>query len=83
VGDAEALVAPRFTNDGTVLEVQDLNIGVEILTRQTYCFMWTFRGRLQLQLVYNEAYYEKDHAERMVKIIAETLKAELGLWGKS
>ena len=83
VGDAEALVSPRFTHDGTVLEVQDLNIGVEILTRQTYCFMWTFRGRLELQLVYNEAYYRQDHAERMVKIIAETLKAELGLWGKS
>ncbi|KAL4926723.1 uncharacterized protein BDV17DRAFT_299631 [Aspergillus undulatus] len=68
-----------FTHNGTVLEVQDVSIGVETLTRQTYCFLWTFRGRLELHLVYNKAYYEPDRAERMVRTLAKTLQTELGL----
>lgn len=79
VGDAEALVSPRFTHNGIILEVQSVDIGVETLTRQTYCFLWTFRGRLELHLVYNEAFYEPERAERMVRILAKTLQTELGL----
>ena len=79
VGDAEALVSSRRMYDETVLEVQDVSIGVETLTRQTYCFLWTFRGSLELNLVYNEAYYEPDRAAKMVRRLGDVLMTELGL----
>jgi len=79
VGDAEALVSSQHSHDGTVLEVLDVSIGVETLTRQTYCFLWTFCGRLELNLVYNEAYYEPDRAAQMVQRLGEILMTELEL----
>ncbi|KXX81824.1 hypothetical protein MMYC01_201860 [Madurella mycetomatis] len=81
VGDAEALVSPRHAHGDTVLEVQDVSIGVETLTRQTYCFVWAFRGRLELGLVYNEAYYAPERAVRMVQTLRDILITELGLVG--
>lgn len=81
VGDAEELVFPQHAHGGTVLDVQDVSIGVETLTRQTYCFVWTFRGRLELGLVYNEAYYAPERAVRMVQTLRDILIAELGLAG--
>lgn len=79
VGDAQALVSFRHTHGETVLEVQDVSIGVETLTRQTYCFLWTFLGRLELNLVYNEAYYEPDRAAQMVRSLGDILMSELVL----
>jgi hypothetical protein len=79
VGDAEALVSLRHANGETVLEVQDVSIGVETLTRQMYCFVWTFRGHLELQLVYNESYYEAERVEKMVRSLADILKTGLDL----
>ncbi|KAF2204956.1 hypothetical protein GQ43DRAFT_453451 [Delitschia confertaspora ATCC 74209] len=78
VGDAEALVSPQQRHGDTVLEVQDVSIGVETLTRQIYCFLWTFGGRLELSLVYNEAYYEADRAKQMVQRLGNILMTELG-----
>jgi hypothetical protein len=79
VGDAEALVSPRHTNDKIVLEVQDVSIGIETLTRQMYCFVWTFRGHLELQLVYNSAFNEAERVEKMVRSLADILKSGLNL----
>lgn len=79
VGDAEALVSPRHTHGDTVLEVQDASVGVETLTRQTYCFLWTFRGHLELNLVYNEAYYDAGRAAKMVQRLADILTGGLEL----
>lgn len=83
VGDAEVLVSPARSVGETALEVQDVSIGVETLTRQTYCFLWTFRGRLELSLVYNEAYYEAERAAQMVQRLGNILAAELGLGCRS
>jgi hypothetical protein len=44
-----------------------------------YCFVWTFRGHLELQLVYNESYYEAERVEKMVRSLADILKTGLDL----
>ena len=80
VGDAEELVAVRHTggNSQRVLEVYDLSIGVETLSRQMYCFLWTFRGQLEFNLVYNEAFHSADQASQLVQRMRKVLMAELG-----
>lgn len=45
------------------LEIQSVFVGVEIMTRQSVCFVWTFRDQLHLNLVYSESFDdEKDMA---------------------
>ncbi|KAL9616519.1 MAG: hypothetical protein Q9160_008612 [Pyrenula sp. 1 TL-2023] len=61
------------------LKIENVSVGVEILTRQCVCFVWTFRGRLAFNVVYNEAFHRKDDMEHAVKIVKKTLLSELGL----
>ncbi|KAK3324849.1 hypothetical protein B0H66DRAFT_546884 [Apodospora peruviana] len=77
VRDADTMVhATRETAVG-VLEVSSVDLGVETLTRQTYCFVWVYRGKLQLSLWYNEAYYESDGAMELLEMVRDTLVSEL------
>ena len=79
VGDAENLVFARHTgsNSQCILEIRDVSIGVETLSRQMYCFLWTFRGQLELNLVYNEAFHSADQASQLVKRMRKVLMIEL------
>ena len=81
VGNAGELVSLRHTNKsgGVVMEVQNMSIGIETLTRQAYCFIWTFRGQLTLRLVYNESFYDALRMERIVKRVREILVQQLGI----
>ena len=79
VGNADKLVS---SNHGDakfgLLEVRDISVGIETLSRQMYCFMWIFRGQLELNLVYNEAFHSANQASRLVGQIQKVLAAELG-----
>jgi len=78
--EVESMVkAVRPLRDGQALEVVDVGVGVETLTRQMYCFVWTFRKRLELSLVYNEAYYSAGYADGIVRALQEVLLHRLGL----
>ncbi|KAL8992186.1 MAG: hypothetical protein Q9169_007298 [Polycauliona sp. 2 TL-2023] len=83
VGDVEEqrLVAVRQTDKRgkTVLEVRKIRIGVETVSRQMYCFVWIFRGRLEFSLVWNEAFYDEARATQLVRKIGEVLVARLGI----
>ncbi|KAL2871240.1 uncharacterized protein BJX67DRAFT_343923 [Aspergillus lucknowensis] len=78
--DAPSLIKPTYsTTDRGVVEVLEVGLGVETLTRQMYCFVWEFRGSLELSVVYNEAFYDQAFVEKVVIAIGDTLKRELGL----
>ena len=57
IPSAQALVRPIHANASESVELHDIRIGVDVLSRHLYVFMWVFSGRLQLRLIYNEAYY--------------------------
>ena len=80
VGDAEKLVCPRHTGGKRhcVLETRDVSIGVETISRQMYCFMWTFRDQLEFNLVYNEAFHSADQASQLIQRLRRVLMTELG-----
>ncbi|KAK1248862.1 hypothetical protein MKX08_007082 [Trichoderma sp. CBMAI-0020] len=88
VGDATVLVDPIHRGPGLELEKQGceddientrglevlrVSVGVETLTRHTYCFVWMFRGQLELNLVYNEAFYEAHTIRALVTQIKQVL----------
>ncbi len=70
IGVAESFIERvKGTRDRGV-EIQNVSVGVEILTRQCVCFVWTFRDRLNLNLVYNESF----HDEKDTALFLQTLK---------
>ena len=79
IGVAERLINRVKGNQQRGLEVTGISVGVEILTRQGVCFLWTFRDRLHLHLVYNESFHdEKDSAKFLAKV-KEVLCEKLGV----
>lgn len=80
VGDTEKLVFARHTgsNSQSVLEIRDVSIGVETLSRQMYCFLWIFRSQLELNLVYNEAFHSAGQASQLVQRMRKVLMTKLG-----
>ena len=70
IGIAESLIERVKGTQDRGVEVQSVSVGVEILTRQCVCFVWTFRDRLNLNLVYNESF----HDEKDTDLFLQTLK---------
>lgn len=70
IGIAESLIGRAKGTQDRGVEVQSVSVGVEILTRQCVCFVWTFRDRLNLNLVYNDSF----HDEKDTALFLQTLK---------
>ena len=77
VGDAELLVSTTHRRGDGALEVLDVSIGVETLTRQMYCFVWTFRNQIEFNLVFNEAYYDTVFPAELLAKLKKVLEEEL------
>lgn len=77
VDDAELLVSPVHKSGDGALEILDVSIGVETLTRQMYCFVWTFRNQMEFNMVYNEAFYETTFPAQLLGNLKEVLEMEL------
>ena len=77
IGEAQKHVRLRHERAGKSLEVKSIAIGVETLSRHVYCFMWVFRGQLEFNVVYNEAFYEASVVESIVSTLRGTLEAGL------
>lgn len=55
------------------LEVKSLNVGINMVTRQGVLYAWTFRGQLNLSLVYNEAYPRQEQMLLFVSLLKSVL----------
>ncbi|RKU46324.1 hypothetical protein DL546_008289 [Coniochaeta pulveracea] len=76
VEGVDDMVTSEYTlqNTGQVcLEVCELGLGVETVTRQPLCFAWEFCGRLTVSLWYNEAYHNHETAEGILVELKEVL----------
>ena len=77
IGVAEKFVERVKGNPERGLEITSVSVGVETLTRQCVCFVWTFRERLNLNLVYNEAFHTEKDASAFVETVRSVLLKEL------
>ena len=76
IGIAENLIERVKGTSARGLEIQSVSVGVETLTRQCVCFVWTFRDQLNLNFVYNESFHGGTDAETFVKLVRHSLLQE-------
>lgn len=77
IGVAESLIARDKGTSDLGVEVQSVSVGVEILTRQGVCFVWTFRDQLNLNLVWNQSFHEEREMAKFLQIVRKALLDEL------
>ncbi|KAI2621282.1 hypothetical protein GGR54DRAFT_96437 [Hypoxylon sp. NC1633] len=81
INDADKLVKRvhhRGGREEDALEVTDINLALECLAKETYLFFWIFNDRIEFNLVYNEAFYEKTFMTEIMNAIEHALKQGLG-----
>lgn len=76
---AENLLSRTYGTESYGLEVHQVSIGTEILTRQGVCFVWTFRDQLNLSVVYNEAFHGSQQMQQFLETVKYILLKELGV----
>lgn len=78
VPDAQSLVRGTYSNGvDVVLTVENIGIGVEVLSRHAYVFGWIFEGRLSLRIVCNGAFWDAELCEKLSRLVKETLAVNL------
>ena len=78
VADVQSLVKPFHENaEGKRVEVREVGIGVDVVSRHLYVFVWIFGEKLECRGVYNEAFYDEEAVERMLGLMRENLVANL------
>ena len=79
IGVAESLIERVKGTQDRGVEIQSVSVGVEILTRQCVCFVWTFRDRLNLNLVYNESFHDEKDTTLFLRTLKEIMLKELAV----
>lgn len=73
IEDVDKMMRERRETKIGFLKIIDIGLGVETLTRQAYCFVWTFGGRLQLSLWFNQAYYKQEESMVILERVRDVL----------
>ncbi|KAI5866393.1 hypothetical protein GGS23DRAFT_617509 [Durotheca rogersii] len=73
VPNAQALAKPIHASTAGFIEVTDIGVGIEVVSRHLYIFGWIFKGKLAFRLVYNEAFYDRAFGERILALVKENL----------
>ncbi|KAI0450718.1 hypothetical protein F5B21DRAFT_528734 [Xylaria acuta] len=79
IGVAEKLIRRSYGTPEAGFEVRAVSVGVEILSRQAVAFVWTFRDRLNISVVYNEAFHSAGQMSRFVSVVRSELLEGLGV----
>ena len=77
IGIAESLIERVKGTEDRGVEVQSVSVGVEMLTRQCVCFVWTFRDQLNLNMFYNEGFHDEKDTALFLQTLKEILLKEL------
>lgn len=79
IGIAERYIKRVKGTQDRGVQIQSVSMGAEILTRQCVCFVWTFRNRLNLNLVYNESFHDEKDAAFFLQTLKDIMLKELGV----
>ena len=79
IGIAERYIKRVKGTQDRGVQIQSVSMGAEILTRQCVCFVWTFRDRLNLNLVYNESFHDERDTALFLQTLKEIMLKELGV----
>ncbi|RYP08090.1 hypothetical protein DL765_008910 [Monosporascus sp. GIB2] len=59
------------------VRVTDFRFGVSMMTRQLLLYVWTFAGKLNLSVNYNDAYHGEQGVRKFLGFIVDVLQKEL------
>ncbi|KAF1978067.1 hypothetical protein BU23DRAFT_654410 [Bimuria novae-zelandiae CBS 107.79] len=81
LGIMDKFVKPVYESNAgrPSIEVHDIWVSLEILTADIAVEMWTFRGKLVIQLIYNEAFHREESVRHLLELIHEQLAQGLGV----
>ena len=79
VGIAESFIGRVKGTQDRGVEVQSVSVGVEILTKQCVCLVWTFRDQLNLNMVYNESFHDERDTALFLQTLKEIILKELAM----
>jgi hypothetical protein len=79
IGKLEKHVRESYGGSELGLEVLDLGIGMEILSRQAVVYVWTFRRQLTLSVVYNEAFHTGEQTKALLEGVKRNVSENLGV----
>lgn len=77
IPDAQTLIKPLHASSVGSFEISGISIGVDLISRHLYLFIWTFNEQLEARLVYNEAFYDASFVESILETIKEHLFSSL------
>ena len=77
IPSAQTLVKPVHANATGAMRLRDIGIGVDVLSRHLYVFMWIFNGQLEFRLTYNEAFYDEILVESILALVEKHLVSNL------
>ena len=66
-------------SSGSLVKVREYHFGIDMMTRQMVMYSGTFRGRLQLSISYNDAYYGSDVPLDVIDRVRHELEKGLGV----
>ena len=64
---------------GESIRIQIIWVGVEMLTPQVECHVWTWQGKMTLSAMYNDAFYEGEFIQAFWRRSLDVLFAELNI----
>ena len=79
IGIAEQFIERVKGTSERGAKILSVSVGVETLTRQCVCFLWTFRDQIHLNLVYNESFHDERDTTGFLEKVKEILLKELSV----
>ncbi|KAJ6013607.1 hypothetical protein N7540_008198 [Penicillium herquei] len=73
IPDAEALVQPVYESSRGRIIIRKIAIQVEVTSRHLYIFAWVFNGKLEVSLVFNGDFHDRDFTADILSNVREDL----------
>ncbi|KAF2660925.1 hypothetical protein K491DRAFT_503985 [Lophiostoma macrostomum CBS 122681] len=83
IDGAEDLLATSYGSGDLAVDVKGMTVGVDMLSPQVFCFMWLFRERLNISVVYNQAYHAQPEMREFLESVRRSLLDGLEVYNES
>ena len=77
LGVIDDYLQSKYTGPASTFEIEDWWIGVQVVNRILQTYLWTRHGQMNLQVAFNEAFYEKGYVEKFLEDWRDLLAKEL------
>lgn len=77
MGIVDKWIQSAYGSPGRGCAVHTVALGIDVFDRNAFIYMLTFRGRLSLNITYNEGYHDREQMTEFSKAVVDVLLKEL------